>query len=175
VLAPEQPVVLPTHFQTDDRGVFSKPFAAASSALPSFDVREIYWTSSVAGAIRGMHFQTPPFACSKLIWVSRGAIVDVAVDLRRGTGFGNVTSVRLDAATGAAVWIPLGFAHGFQSLDDGTIVNYAVDAPYSPEHDTGILWSSIDFAWPLPAGPISQRDENFVPLDSYDSPFEAAR
>jgi dTDP-4-dehydrorhamnose 3,5-epimerase len=151
--------------------VFCKPFSEASNAAPSFDLREFYWTRSTVGAIRGMHCQTPPFACNKLVWVSSGAIIDVAVDLRRGAGFGTVTSVRLDAATGSAVWIPVGFAHGFQSLEEGSIVNYAVDAPYSNEHDTGVLWSSVDFDWPLPVGLVSDRDQHLVPLGAYHSPW----
>lgn len=169
----DQPVEIPVHFQEDLRGVFCKPFANAVRGEVPFVIRELFWTSSAKGTIRGMHFQTPPFETNKLIWVSHGAVMDVLVDLRRGTRFGAVTSVRLDATTGTALWVPAGFAHGFQALEDGALINYAADSPYSPSHDTGILWNSIDFDWPLPTGPISERDQLFAPLASCDAPFEA--
>ena len=69
------------------------------------------------------------------------------------------------------MWVPDGFAHGFQALTDNAIVNYAVDADYAPNNDVGVLWSSIEFAWPLPAGEISERDRGFVDLAEFESPF----
>lgn len=167
----DHPSLLPIPFSMDERGVFSKPFHEKLGV--GLDIAELYWTRSAAGSIRGLHFQTPPFAVDKLVWVSSGSIVDVVVDVRRGPGYGAVRSFTLDSATGNAVFVPAGFAHGFQALEDDSIVNYAVDKGYAPDNDTGVLWSSIDFDWPLPPAAISVRDTGFVTLADFDSPFEA--
>jgi dTDP-4-dehydrorhamnose 3,5-epimerase len=170
-----EPALLTVPYQEDARGAFAKPFFGQREIGAAFVTREIFWTTSSAGTIRGLHFQTPPVAGSKLVWVSRGSVVDVVVDLRPHSGFGAVVHFDLTSDRGLAVWVPVGFAHGFQALEDGTIVNYAVDAPYAPANDTGVLWSSIDFDWPLPAGPVSARDQSFVALHEFASPFEVAR
>jgi dTDP-4-dehydrorhamnose 3,5-epimerase len=168
-----QPAILETVLVSDGRGTFGKPYALPNSWGIRLDVQEIFWSTSARGVIRGMHFQLPPHPLNKLVWVSKGSIVDVVVDVRRGPGFGTVTEYRLDAATGASVWVPAGFAHGFQALEDETIVNYAVDAPYLPELDAGVRWDTVDYEWPLPAAAMSARDQGFVGLHDFASPFEA--
>ena len=170
--APAVPTLLPTPFHADARGVFSKPFHPRLWPDATFALRELYWTRSEKNCVRGLHFQTPPFALNKLVWVSSGSVIDVAVEVRAHAGFGGVTAAELSAASGDVMWIPAGFAHGFQALEDDTVVNYAVDAPYAPEHDAGILFSSIDFSWPLEIGTVSDRDLGFVPLGEFESPFE---
>ena len=172
--APVVPTLLSTPFHTDARGVFSKPFHAAVWEDATFALRELYWTLSAKNCVRGLHFQTPPFDLNKLVWVSAGSVIDVVVDVRHHEGFGDVTAVELSATSGGAMWIPPGFAHGFQALEDDTVVNYAVDAPYAPDHDTGILFSSIDFRWPLAIGSVSDRDLAFAPIADFDSPFTVA-
>jgi dTDP-4-dehydrorhamnose 3,5-epimerase len=162
------PTLLPIPHQADSRGTFAKPFSDADG---TFQIRELFWTRSSRGSIRGMHFQTPPHDLHKLVWVSRGSIVDVVVDVRRHSGFGAVTSFELSADEGSAVWVPSGFAHGFQALEDDTVVNYAVDAVYAPQSDTGVRWDSVSFSWPLAPGAISERDAAFVALDEFQSPF----
>ena len=166
-----EPALVSIPFHTDNRGTFSKPLHTGVAEAEDFAIVELYWTRSDRGAIRGLHFQTPPHAVNKLVWVSSGSVVDVVVDLRRGDSYGAVATFELSAVAGSAVWVPDGFAHGFQALTDNAIVNYAVDAGYAPSNDAGVLWSSIDFAWPLPAGAISERDRGFVGLAEFDSPF----
>lgn len=170
---PHEPARLETVFVADGRGAFGKPYALPNDWGIRLDVQEIFWSTSERGVVRGMHFQLPPHPLNKMVWVSRGSIVDIVVDLRRGATYGNVTEFRLDASTGASVWVPVGFAHGFQSLEDDTIVNYAVDAPYLPDLDTGVRWDSVDYTWPLPVGPMSPRDQGFAGVHDFDSPFAA--
>jgi dTDP-4-dehydrorhamnose 3,5-epimerase len=168
----DQPSLIPTPIHGDARGVFTKPFHHKLAGCEDFAIKELFWTSSARGCVRGLHFQVPPVPGRKLVWVSRGSIVDVVVDLRKHSGFGTIARYELSHSIGATLRVPVGFAHGFQALEDDTIVNYAVDAPYSPAHDTGILWNSIEFDWPLPVGPMSERDCSFPTLDAFVSPFE---
>jgi dTDP-4-dehydrorhamnose 3,5-epimerase len=168
---PREPARLDTVYVADGRGVFAKPYALPNDWGIALDVQELFWSASGRGVVRGMHFQLPPHPLNKLVWVSRGSIVDVVVDLRSGPTFGAVTEYDLDAGSGASVWVPVGFAHGFQALEDDTIVNYAVDAPYLRDLDSGVRWNTLGYTWPLPAGPMSPRDEGFVALGDFDSPF----
>lgn len=168
---PTVPLRFETGFSEDRRGVFGKPFTLHSSLGDSYSIREIFWTSSSAGVVRGMHFQVPPTPIGKLVWVSQGSILDVAVDLRDHDGFGSVETFPLDGRTGASVWIPAGFAHGFQALEDNTIVNYAVDGDFDPATDAGVRWDSIGFEWPLPVGAMSDRDRALPALADFSTPF----
>lgn len=148
----------------DERGFFNKPFSYLYPEVEEFNVREVFWSQSNRGVIRGLHFQTAPFSQNKIIWVTSGSILDVLVDIRDGRTFGTVHTFEIDIRSGA-LFVPKGFAHGFLSLEDGTIVNYALDAVYSPEHDKGILWKSIDFDWGIVEPIVSQRDRKFLTLD----------
>ena len=168
------PSLMPIPVHSDSRGVFSKPLTASMGTELDFRITELFWTTSSIGVVRGMHFQIPPVAVNKLVWVSQGSIIDVVVDVRAHAAFGTVAAFALDVGIPNALWIPAGFAHGFQALEDDTIVNYAVDAPYLPEFDTGIRWDSIEFDWPLPIGTISERDGQLPTLAEFDSPFEVS-
>ena len=159
----------------DNRGSFSKPFSAHFEHQESFKIREIFWSTNNKGALRGMHFQIPEMQMNKLVWVSTGSIIDVLVDLNAGPNFGVVSSFALSGETNLALWVPKGYAHGFQALEDHTIVNYATDQDYSPNHDKGILWSSINFDWPLNPTEISTRDNNFPALADFETPFKGSK
>lgn len=136
------------------------------------DFREFYYSVSHKDVIRGMHFQLPPFEHTKLVYVSRGKIRDVVVDIRKSSEtYGKCFSLELDACKGQYLYIPKGFAHGFLSLEDNTIVNYAQTSGYSKEHDCGIDYSSIGFEWSVDTPIVSGRDLTFKKLNDFKSPF----
>lgn len=123
-----------------------------------------------------MHFQTPPAEREKLISVLRGRILDVAVDVRRGSPtFGKHITAELSADSGHQVYIPSGFAHGFLTLENDVIVNYKVSGYYAPRHEGGIRWDDLDVAvaWPINPGVItlSEKDRRLPLLKDFDSPF----
>lgn len=161
-----EPELLNVFHSADSRGVFSKPFSFALERVP-FEIRELFWTVSAKGTIRGMHIQTAPAASAKLVWVSAGSIHDVLIDLRSGASFGRVSSYELDADSGTALYVPTGFAHGFQALSDATIVNYATSYEYTPEFDTGVNAHSFGYRWPLSDWSGSDRDAALVELDRW--------
>jgi dTDP-4-dehydrorhamnose 3,5-epimerase len=134
----------------------------ANDALPAFCQDNVSLTAAPA-AVRGLHFQRPPFAQAKLVTVLAGAIQDVIVDLRPGSReFGRVTSFHLSASGDQQLFVPVGFAHGFCSLQPETIVHYKVSAPYAPAAEGGILWSDPDLGidWPFTAAEVlvSEKD-----------------
>jgi dTDP-4-dehydrorhamnose 3,5-epimerase len=159
-------------YAEDARGSFAKPFPVPHGVGIEFEVREIFSSVSARAVIRGMHFQFEPDQIAKIVWVTQGAIFDVVVDLRDGDDFGAVSSYHLDARSGQALYVPSGFAHGFQALDDLSVVNYAQDRVYSPTRDAGIRWDSIGVKWPLAPTEISARDRAHPRLDEFAYRFE---
>lgn len=116
-----------------------------------------------AGVVRGLHFQRKPHVQAKLVRVTHGAIFDVAVDLRPGSPtFGQWRGFELSAANGAGLFVPEGFAHGFCTLEDDTVVAYKVSDFYAPECDAGLRWNDpeVAVAWPLPAGGAILSDKD---------------
>jgi len=102
-------------------------------------------SSSAKGVLRGLHFQKPPFAQGKLVQVIKGAVLDVAVDLRGGSKtYGDYVSVELSGENKKQFWIPPGFAHGFITIEDNTIFTYKCTNYYAPEHEGGIIWNDPD-------------------------------
>lgn len=150
----------------DERGWFSEIFRLAdfrAHAGPHEFVQENESLSARAGTIRGLHFQTAPFAQGKLVRCTRGAIFDVAVDLRSDSpAFGQWVGVVLSPENGSQLWVPPGFAHGFCTLAPDTVVNYKVTATYSQPHDKGLAWDdpAIGIDWPAEADPetLSAKD-----------------
>jgi dTDP-4-dehydrorhamnose 3,5-epimerase len=127
--------------------------------------------------VRGLHFQIPPFAQAKLLRVTAGSILDVAVDIRWGSPtFGRHVAVVLSASEGNQISIPEGFAHGYCTLEPDTEVIYKVSAYYSPEHDRGLFWSdpALGIAWPVSADRalVSERDQKHPILSSLPRFFE---
>ena len=151
----------------DGRGVFGKPLSPNSESfqLP-FEVQEIYWSKSKRGTIRGMHFQVEPFEGWKAVWVTNGSICDVVLNLNDSQNV-PLEVFQLYSDIGTCLIIPPGFAHGFQALEENTIVNYAVSSIYSPDHDKGIRFDSFGFDWPLEPINLSSRDLGFSTLRDY--------
>lgn len=145
---------------TDERGFFSETWGAAAfrEAGIGFDfVQDNHSLSRARGVLRGLHFQAPPMAQDKLVRVTRGAVFDVAVDIRRGsTTFGHWIGTTLSAEQWNQLLVPTGFAHGFLTLEPETEVQYKVTAPYSLAHDRSIRFDdpAIGIDWPIEAGAI---------------------
>jgi dTDP-4-dehydrorhamnose 3,5-epimerase len=142
----------------DTRGFFSEVYSKAvleSVGLHLEFVQDNHSFSAAVGTLRGLHFQAPPFAQHKLLRVGRGRILDVAVDIRRSAPtFGRFVAVELSAENWRQLLVPIGFAHGFVTLESDTEVLYKTTANYSPAHDRGVAWDDPDIGvtWPLPSG-----------------------
>lgn len=138
----------------DDRGYFSEIFRQDAFRKNAEDVDFVQENQSFSarpGTVRGLHFQTDPFAQGKLVRCLSGAIFDVAVDIRTGSPtYGQWVSVDLSAEAGNQLWIPAGFAHGFCTLTADSVVCYKVTSYYSPDCDKGLAWNdpAIGVAWP---------------------------
>ena len=123
-------------------------------------------SSSAAGVLRGLHLQVAPSPQGKLVSVPRGAILDIAVDVRVGSPtFGQSVIAELTGENGKQLWVPVGFAHGFVSLQDDTLVAYKCTAPYDPTAELSIRWDDPELNLNLPGGPfaLSARDEAAAP------------
>lgn len=163
----------------DHRGFFSEVFKKSLMAEHGFTrefVQDNQSLSVKAGVLRGLHFQSPPFAQDKLVRVVRGSIFDVAVDLRKGSPtYGDHVAVTLSAENWTQLLVPIGFAHGFVTLEPNTEVVYKVTDYYAPAHDHGVLWSDPDIgvAWPIvEGGPVlSDKDLAQPRFADIDSPF----
>ncbi|KTT19290.1 dTDP-4-dehydrorhamnose 3,5-epimerase family protein [Pseudacidovorax intermedius] len=158
----------------DSRGFFMK-----TSHTPSFAElginetwTEEYFSSSIKGVIRGMHFQTPPFEHAKIVTCLTGRILDVVLDLRSASpSFGEYTTFELSKDIPSAVFIPRGCAHGFLSLADESLMFYKVTSVHAPTHDAGVLWNSFGFKWPVENPILSERDSRFARFEDFTSPF----
>jgi dTDP-4-dehydrorhamnose 3,5-epimerase len=167
---PEIKILIPRRF-ADPRGVFCETYSRKALAAAGIDydfVQDNQSLSTERGVVRGLHFQVPPFAQGKLVRVTRGAVLDVAVDIRRNSPtFGKFVAVELSAENWKQMIVPAGFAHGFCVLMPNTEVQYKVTNYYSPQHDRGILWNdpAIGIPWPAGAGEalLSEKDRR-LPL-----------
>ena len=132
-------------------------------------------SKSNKGVIRGLHFQFPPFEQTKLVRCVSGKILDVAVDLRKNSKtYGKSFSVELSSENNKQLFVPKGFAHGFQVISDEAIVNYKVDNFYNPKSDSGIIWNDKDLSvdWNLDIKPvISVKDLKLISFKELKSPF----
>ncbi|KAB2847452.1 MAG: dTDP-4-dehydrorhamnose 3,5-epimerase [Hyphomicrobiaceae bacterium] len=162
---PEIKLLLPRVF-SDPRGYFLETWsgrALLSAGIDADFVQDNQSLSREPGVVRGLHFQLPPHAQGKLVRVLSGAILDVAVDIRAGSPtFGRHVARELTASGFEQLWIPAGFAHGFQTLEPETIVAYKVTADYAPAADRGLAFDDPDLgiAWPISAGKaiLSEKD-----------------
>jgi dTDP-4-dehydrorhamnose 3,5-epimerase len=153
---PDVLILEPRRF-ADERGVFAEVFSAEAlqpHGVALSWVQDNHSISARSGTIRGLHFQTSPAQQAKIVRVIRGAIFDVAVDIRPGSEtFGRHVSMELSADNWRQAFIPAGFAHGFCTLASDTEVIYKVSAPYSPAHEKCLRWNDPELAIPWPVSP----------------------
>jgi dTDP-4-dehydrorhamnose 3,5-epimerase len=159
-------VVVELEEHVDERGSFARTWSRDEMAEAGLarDLAQCSLSRNTrAGTLRGLHFQRAPHEEAKLVRCTRGAIFDVAVDLRPGSSTrGHWFGVRLDPESGRALYVPEGFAHGFQTLADESDVSYMISTPYAPEASAGVRWDDPTLAieWPAFDGQrtISDRD-----------------
>jgi dTDP-4-dehydrorhamnose 3,5-epimerase len=175
---PEVVEITPPRFG-DHRGYFSEVYkrsAFEAEGLRIDWIQDNQSLSAKAGTVRALHFQVPPVAQDKLVRVLKGAVFDVAVDLRKGSpNYGRWVGCELTAEQGNQLLVPVGFAHGFMTLTADTEVLYKVSAPYSQPDERAIVWNDPDIGivWPDPGEEVvlSPKDEAAPRFIDFATPF----
>lgn len=155
---------------SDERGEAEKFFCQEilKEVNVDFKINDLFSSQSRKNTIRGMHFQTYPFEQQKLVYVNKGKIIDVVIDLRKDSKtYKKYEIFDLCEDKHEAIFIPAGCAHGFKSLCDDSYVIYAISGEYSKEHDAGIRWNSFGYDWGNENFIISKRDEQLPTLEKY--------
>jgi dTDP-4-dehydrorhamnose 3,5-epimerase len=176
---PDVKIVTPKRFG-DERGYFSDVYNReryAEAGIAMEFVQDNHSWSAQTGTVRGLHFQSRPFAQDKLVRVARGRILDIAVDLRRSSPtFGRHVAVELSAENWRQLLVPIGFAHGFCTLEPDTEVLYKVSAYYAPAHDHGLAWDDpeLGISWPVTfdRAVLSDKDRRHPRLAALPPYFE---
>lgn len=176
---PDIKLLRPRRF-ADARGWFMETWRRDTFAAKGIDadfVQDNQSFSALRGTVRGLHFQRPPRAQAKLVRVLAGRLFDVVIDLRRSSPhYGRHVTVELDAAGGAMLYIPVGFAHGFCTLTDAVSVFYKASDTYAPESEAGILWNdpALAIAWPVTAAEavLSDKDRQLPRLADLPPVFD---
>lgn len=172
-------VITPKSF-ADARGVFCETYNRNrffEHGITLDFVQDNESSSREIGTVRGLHFQSPPAAQNKLVRVPRGRILDVVVDLRRSSPtYGKWIAEELSAENGKQLLVPVGFAHGFCTLEPDTYVLYKVTSYYSPSHEVGLAWNDPDLAIDWPVSPdkvvLSEKDTRLPAFNSLPVYFE---
>ena len=171
---PDVVVVTPARFG-DARGWFSETWNADRMRAAGLDVafvQDNHSFSAARGTLRGLHYQRPPRAQDKLVRCSRGAILDVAVDVRKGSpAYGRWVAVELTAENGRQLLVPKGFLHGFVTLTEDTEVQYKCSDTYAPDCDGAVRWDSVGIDWGVTAPVLSDKDAAAIAFSEFDSPF----
>jgi dTDP-4-dehydrorhamnose 3,5-epimerase len=168
--------VLSLERRTDERGFFARTFCTrelAEQGIPMAVAQSNVSITRARGTVRGMHFQVEPAAEAKLVRCTRGAIFDVAADVRPGSPtYGRSIGVELSEDNGDALYVPEGFAHGFQTLTDDAAILYDTSAPYTPDAVQGARYDdpALDIRWPLPVSVISEQDREWPLLSAWPQP-----
>lgn len=172
---PEVLVIKPKVFQ-DERGYFLESFN--KQVLDELGFRKDFVqdneSCSKKGVLRGLHYQVPPYQQGKLVRVIKGSVLDVAVDIRKGSStYGIHVAKVLDDKSKEMLWIPPGFAHGFVSLEDGTIFSYKCTGFYNKESEGCIIWNDpqLDINWGINNPEVSEKDNKGLRFNTLDSPF----
>ncbi|MEO1660841.1 MAG: dTDP-4-dehydrorhamnose 3,5-epimerase [Pseudomonadota bacterium] len=178
---PDVKLITPPRFG-DDRGFFSETYNKerfVSAGISADFIQDNHSLSATKGTVRGLHYQSPPFAQAKLVRVLRGAIIDVAVDVRKGSEtYGQWVSAELSAENGTQIFVPRGFLHGFTTLVPNTEVAYKVDNYYSAECDGSVAWNDTDLAidWKIDmaSATVSDKDARAPCFADFETPFQPA-
>lgn len=169
--------ILEPHVLGDSRGYFMETYSQRDFAMHGLSVTFVQSNQSFTtkkGTLRGIHFQTDPMAQAKLVHVVQGAVLDVAVDLRRGSPtYLRWVSVEISKENKRMVYLPRGFGHGFITLTNDVVFCYQVDQPYSKEHDRGIRWNdpTIGIQWGIECPILSEKDRHSPLLAQSDVCF----
>ncbi|HEX8517140.1 MAG TPA: dTDP-4-dehydrorhamnose 3,5-epimerase [Bacteroidia bacterium] len=168
-------IIQPRIFQ-DNRGYFFESYhkRVLSEQGLTADFVQDNQSLSQKGVLRGLHFQAPPHAQGKLVCVIKGAVLDVAVDIRKDSpSYGKHVAVELNEKNKTMLWIPEGFAHGFLTLQDNTIFSYKCTNYYNKESEGSILWSDPEIAisWGSTSPVLSEKDIRGIPLKEFSTPF----
>jgi len=160
----------------DHRGFFAETYSLrkyAELGITAEFVQDNHSLSRDVGTLRGLHFQAPPAAQGKLVRCGRGAIFDVAVDIRKGSPtYGKWEGFELTAENGHQLYVPVGFAHGFVTLEVDSEIVYKCTDYYAPETEGAVRWDSCGIDWPLQGDPILSDKDLLAPkLHDLDSPF----
>ncbi|WP_282022623.1 dTDP-4-dehydrorhamnose 3,5-epimerase [Priestia flexa] len=174
----EDVVVIEPKVFGDHRGFFTESYNKELFVQHDIDmdfIQDNHSLSQQSGTLRGMHYQLAPKAQTKLVRVTRGAIYDVIIDIRKGSPtYGQWQGFILSADNKRQLLVPKGFAHGFCTLVENTEVQYKVDELYSPEHDRGIAWNdpALKIDWPVNEPVLSEKDTKHPTLAEADNNFE---
>ena len=169
-------LIKPEVFQ-DERGFFLESYSKKVFAENGIDVdfvQDNHSLSLAKGTLRGFHFQNPPNEQAKLVRITRGKVYDVIIDLRKNSPtFGKWEGFELSGDNFRMLFIPSGFAHAYQTLEDDTEFMYKVDNFYAPESDSGIIWNDPDLAidWPIKEAILSEKDNQLQNFKDFQSPF----
>ena len=170
---PDLKIVRPI-MRPDDRGYFVKTFQNSVFQAAGIETHftEHFFSRSKPGVVRGLHFQEPPAAQDKYVFCAAGSVTDHVVDLRVGSPtYGQHETFELSAQDWAALFIPIGFAHGFVARTEA-VMAYFVSAEFAPETDTGVRWNSAGIDWQVDNPIISDKDQNLPLFAEYNSPFK---
>lgn len=172
-------VIIEPHIFNDTRGYFFESFSQREFEAKVRKINFVQDNESMSsyGVMRGLHFQRPPFAQSKLVRCVRGRVLDVAVDIRKGSPtYGHHVAVELTEDNHRQFFVPRGFAHGFAVLSETAVFQYKCDNFYTPEADGGISINDdslgIDWQVPTPSAVLSEKDTRHARLKDFDSPFD---
>ncbi|RUT29964.1 dTDP-4-dehydrorhamnose 3,5-epimerase [Arsenicitalea aurantiaca] len=175
---PDVKLLKPKRFG-DHRGFFAETYSRRLFEGLGVNVeflQDNHSLSATVGTVRGLHFQAPPYAQAKLVRCGRGAIFDVAVDIRRGSPtYGNWVGYELSSENGAQLYVPTGFAHGFVTLEPDSEIIYKCSEYYAPETEGALRWDdlAIGIDWPITGEAIlSEKDATAPLLAEFNSPFE---
>ena len=161
--------------QEDPRGMFVKVFDHSIFCQKRLEARfmETFYTVSGSNVLRGMHLQLPPADHAKLVYCVTGKVMDVVLDVRKGSPtYGAHAMIELDASLYNGVYLSRGLAHGFSVLRAPAVMVYHVTSAHAAHLDVGVAWDSFGARWPIESPLISPRDATLPPLDEFNSPFK---